>query len=257
MSKTEQAVQWMINTANDNRHGYDQRYRWGEKGDYDCSSAVITAWQTAGVPVKTNGATYTGNMYNAFKKSGFIDVTRSVNLRTGAGLVRGDVLLNRTHHTAMYIGGGKLAQASINEKGGTIGGAPGDQTGREFNISNYYNFPWNYVLRYNEPHTTATPSTGGNITDVARAVIRGDYGNGNDRVTRLKRAGYDPQAVQNEVNRLMKGGTTSSRKSNEQVATEVIRGAWGNGSDRIRRLRNAGYDPQAIQAIVNKKLAGH
>lgn len=251
MSKTENAVNWMINTANNNQHGYDQRYRWGERGDYDCSSAVITAWQNAGVPVKTNGATYTGNMYTAFKKSGFIDVTRSVNLFTGAGLVRGDVLLNRVYHTALYIGGGKLAQASINERGGIVGGIPGDQTGKEFNISSYYNFPWNYVLRYNEPH-----ATGNNITDVARAVIRGEYGNGNDRVTRLKNAGYDPQSVQNEVNRLLSGGG-GSRKSNEQVAAEVIRGSWGNGSDRIRRIRNAGYDPQVIQTIVNRKLSGH
>ena len=52
MSKTEAAIQWMENCANDNRHGYDQRYRWGERGDYDCSSAVISAWRAAGVPVR-------------------------------------------------------------------------------------------------------------------------------------------------------------------------------------------------------------
>ena len=34
MSKTEAAIQWMENCANDNRHGYDQRYRWGERGDW-------------------------------------------------------------------------------------------------------------------------------------------------------------------------------------------------------------------------------
>ena len=45
------------------KHGYDQDDRWGLYGDYDCSSAVITAWESAGVPVKTHGATYTGNMY--------------------------------------------------------------------------------------------------------------------------------------------------------------------------------------------------
>ena len=95
MSKTENAVTWMINTANNNKHGYDQKYRWGEKGDYDCSSAVITAWESAGVPVKTNGATYTGNMYSVFKRCGFNDVTTSVDRHTGSGLKRGDVLLSR------------------------------------------------------------------------------------------------------------------------------------------------------------------
>ena len=134
MSKTEQAIQWMESHANDNRHGYDQRYRWGERGDYDCSSAVISAWQAAGIPVKTKGATYTGNMLSVFKSCGFSDVTRTVNLATGAGLKRGDVLLNVRHHTAMYCGGGREVEASINEKGTVTGGRPGDQTSREFLI---------------------------------------------------------------------------------------------------------------------------
>ena len=70
MSKTESAIQWMENHANNNAFGYDQRYRWGEKGDFDCSSAVISAWQAAGVPVKTRGATYTGNMLSGSRCAG-------------------------------------------------------------------------------------------------------------------------------------------------------------------------------------------
>ena len=45
-----------------------------------------------------------------------------------------------------------------------------------------------------------------------------------------------------------------SRKSNEQLADEVINGNWGNGEDRKRALTNAGYDYAAVQAIVNAKL---
>lgn len=45
-----------------------------------------------------------------------------------------------------------------------------------------------------------------------------------------------------------------SRKSNEQVADEVINGAWGNGDDRRDRLSQAGYDYDAVQSIVNAKL---
>ena len=161
MSKTEAAIQWMENCANDNRHGYDQ-------------SAVISAWQAAGVPVKTNGATYTGNMLTVFLSCGFEDITGTVNLATGAGLKRGDVLLNTSHHTAMYCGNGREVEASINEKGTAVGGAPGDQTGREFLIRSYRNFPWNHVLRYRE--NTATKS----ITEVAQEVIAGKWGNGSD-----------------------------------------------------------------------------
>lgn len=145
---TEKAIRQMETWAKDDSHGYDQDYRWGEKGDYDCSSAVIQAWQNAGVPVKSGGATYTGDMKNVFLKNGFVDVTSKVNVATGSGLLRGDVLLNEAHHVAMYCGNGKEVEASINEKGTAHGGKPGDQTGKEFLIRSYRNYPWNCVLRY-------------------------------------------------------------------------------------------------------------
>lgn len=47
-----------------------------------------------------------------------------------------------------------------------------------------------------------------------------------------------------------------TRKSNEEIADEVIAGKWGNGQDRKNRLSAAGYDYRAIQDIVNKKLGG-
>lgn len=150
MTKTEKAIRQMETWAKDDSHGYDQDYRWGEKGDYDCSSAVIQAWQNAGVSVKSAGATYTGDMKNVFLKKGFVDVTSKVNVATGSGLLRGDVLLNEAHHVAMYCGNGKEVEASINEKGTAHGGKPGDQTGKEFLIRSYRNYPWNCVLRYKE-----------------------------------------------------------------------------------------------------------
>ena len=159
MTKTEKAIRQMETWAKDDSHGYDQDHRWGEKGDYDCSSAVIQAWQNAGVPVKSGGATYTGDMKNVFLKNGFVDVTSKVNVATGAGLIRGDVLLNTVHHTAMYCGNGKEVEASINEKGTAHGGKPGDQTGKEFLIRSYRNYPWNCVLRYTEANTATDAVT--------------------------------------------------------------------------------------------------
>jgi hypothetical protein len=44
------------------------------------------------------------------------------------------------------------------------------------------------------------------------------------------------------------------RKSNDQIANEVIAGQWGNGEDRKNRLSAAGYNPSDIQALVNAKL---
>jgi len=70
----------------------------------------------------------------------------------------GDVLLNDEHHTAMYVGNGQIAMASIDEHGHASGGAPGDQTGRETLVRSYYNKPWSCVLRF---HGTAQPGTPG------------------------------------------------------------------------------------------------
>ena len=140
------AVAWATGIAQDSKYGYDQSSRWGP--NYDCSSFVISAYQYAGVPVRTNGASYTGDMYFAFLRSGFRDVTNEVNLSTGAGLEKGDVLLNKAKHAELYIGNGKVVKASINEHGTVTGGQSGDQTGREIYIGSYYNFPWDCVLRY-------------------------------------------------------------------------------------------------------------
>lgn len=203
MSIIEKAIAQMETWAQDNSHGYDQANRWGP--DYDCSSAVIQAWQNAGVPVKSKGATYTGNMYSVFKSCGFEDVTASVDISAGTGLQRGDVLLNHVNHTAMYCGNGKLVQASINEFGKTTGGQTGDQTGREFYVRGYYNYPWNAVLRYkggskNSPDIApASPMLNRSITvslpelkngdkDVAVAMLQ----------AALKYKGYDPKWVDGE-----------------------------------------------------------
>lgn len=45
-------------------------------------------------------------------------------------------------------------------------------------------------------------------------------------------------------------------KSVDEVAREVIRGEWGNGSDRRQRLKEAGYDYNAVQDRVNAILTG-
>lgn len=176
------AIAWAVSTASNSAHGYDQANRWGP--NYDCSSFVITAWNEAGVPVKSQGASYTGNMYFAFLRCGFRDVTNSVNIYTGSGLKAGDVLLNTSSHTELYIGDGKNVKASINERGGTTGGQSGDQNGREIYIGSYYNYPWNYVLRYEgdgsneepEPEPVPAPDISLKVTIDLDELQQGDTG---------------------------------------------------------------------------------
>ena len=149
MGIIDNAVTCAMEIAADDSHGYDQTSRWGP--DYDCSSLVIDCFKRAGLPLS---CTYTGNMRGDMLRCGFKDVTGSVYITTGAGLERGDVLLNYVHHTSLYIGGGQLVQASINEYGAVTGGQTGDQTGREIYTRGYYNYPWDCVLRYTEESGT-------------------------------------------------------------------------------------------------------
>jgi len=137
-----------VEIAEDDSHGYDQAHRYGP--DDDCSSLVISIYTLLGVDLQ---ATYTGNMEKDFLAHGFRNVTKEINLKSGNGLIPGDVLLYHDHvtgngHTAISVGGGKIVAARINEKGTATGGSTGDQTGNEICVQNYYNFPWLVVLRY-------------------------------------------------------------------------------------------------------------
>ena len=100
---------------------------------------------------------------------------------------------------------------------------------------------------------SSTSSNKKTIDTIANEVIAGQWGNGNDRKTRLGNAGYNYKEVQNKVNEKL-GVKTSNKKSNETIANEVIKGLWGNGQDRKNRLTQAGYDYNTIQKIVNQKL---
>lgn len=46
----------------------------------------------------------------------------------------------------------------------------------------------------------------------------------------------------------------ATKKTNAQIVTEVLAGKWGDGADRKKRLKAAGYDYATIQALVNAKL---
>lgn len=94
------------------------------------------------------------------------------------------------------------------------------------------------------------------LDDIAKEVINGKWGNGSERKERLEAAGYVYSAVQARVNELCNKGSVSSttRKSVDTIAREVIKGLWGNGSDRKARLEAAGYNYKEVQARVNTLL---
>ncbi|RSX53926.1 peptidoglycan hydrolase [Bifidobacterium goeldii] len=143
--------------------GYDQYNRWDIRpgGECDCSSLVIWVLREAGFD--TGNASYTGNLSANLIARGWKRLPNNGNPQPG------DILLNDVHHVAVYLGGGLLAQASIDERGRAYGGQAGDQTGYETNVRSYYNYPWNCYLRYTG--TTTDTNDTQEDTDMSMACI--------------------------------------------------------------------------------------
>lgn len=112
--------------------------------DMDCSSFIWYSLVDSGYVSKDNlpGPFSTHSMPEALAAIGFTDVTSKVNLSTGQGLQRGDILINRANHTELYIGNGKNVGAHQDKDG-----RPGDSSGLEVCTNDYYNFPWTHVMR--------------------------------------------------------------------------------------------------------------
>jgi cell wall-associated NlpC family hydrolase len=101
--------------------GYDQTNRLDFRmgGETDCSALVILTCEQAGLLHGNNirkgiGATYTGNMRASFRDRGWQVLS---NLPVSQ-LRPGDVLLDdhvepQHQHTAMYVGNGQIAMASM------------------------------------------------------------------------------------------------------------------------------------------------
>lgn len=109
-----------------------------------------------------------------------------------------------------------------------------------------------------------TESGANNVDDVATSVIRGDYGNGEERRQKLTSAGYDYDNVQSRVNDIIYGKASSESSSKENpesgdadsITRNVIRGDYGNGEERRQKLSSAGYDYDTVQSRVNDLIYG-
>ena len=109
-------------------------------------------------------------------------------------------------------------------------------------INNIMNIIYNNNLsRFDEEIFQNKP----NIEQMARDVISGKYGNGEER---KKRLGNLFDEVQKRVNTLL---NIQNKPNIEQMARDVISGKYGNGEERKKRLGNL-FDE--VQKRVNEIL---
>ena len=170
----DDAVDFAVRMANDNKHGYSQRvrslYNITNPTSFDCSSLACTAYYYAFLK---NGlkkqaeylkahCSYTGNMLNMLN-CGFEVVAR--NQTAHAQMVKGDLELNTTHHVAMAVDKNTIVHARSSE--GTSDTK--DNSGNEIRTQPWYLYSrgWTHRLRFTGKgvdFSDAESSSGGTTT---------------------------------------------------------------------------------------------
>lgn len=115
------------------------------------------------------------------------------------------------------------------------------------NLNAYYSTSMSPVKPTSKPQKS--------VDELAKEVIRGEWGAGQVRKDKLTAAGYDYSAVQKCVNEMLSVKPQQKPlKSVDEIAREVIQGKWGNGDGRVKKLAEAGYDSKVVQTRVNQML---
>lgn len=149
------AVDFAVRMANDNSHGYSQAvrslYNITNPKSFDCSSLVCTAYYYAFIKNGLNKeanylkshCSYTGNMLN-MTNCGFEIVAR--NQTAHKEMIKGDIELNTTYHTALAIDKNNIVHARSSE--GTSDTKDG--SGNEIRTQAWYLYShgWTHRLRF-------------------------------------------------------------------------------------------------------------
>lgn len=103
---------------------------------------------------------------------------------------------------------------------------------------------------------TPTPSAKKSVDEVAKEVIRGEWGNGDERYNRLTNAGYNYNKVQAKVNELLNSNKPTPAPTPSvdilDLVRKTIRGDFGNGEAR-RKALGSNYDEVQRQVNLNLK----
>jgi len=91
-----------------------------------------------------------------------------------------------------------------------------------------------------------------NYDAIAKEIIAGKWGNGDERKKKLEAAGIDYNKAQSIVNKMV----AESKKTidYDKIARDVIAGVYGNGEERKKKLAAEGIDYGTVQEKVNALL---
>ena len=177
-------------------HGYDIDNYYG----FQCWDGAALLWQQIGRDLSTGGTgAAKGCWTHARDKnagSDFDVVTSQNNLRRGDVIVFGGGQYGHIGFVDRINGDGTINVLGQNQNGG-VNGSPFNVIRMSLgNFLGAFRFKrWNI-----EPPVVQQPQYKPVTDDVVNAVLRGDYGNGEDRKTNLINAGYNYEEVQNAVN---------------------------------------------------------
>lgn len=94
----------------------------------------------------------------------------------------------------------------------------------------------------------------GFVEEVSNGTIKTIEGNVNQQVQRCVHAINSPKIFGYARPAYVSVSILKEIQPMQQIVKEVIRGIWGNGHERIRRLTQAGYDAVQVQKAVNRVL---
>lgn len=208
-------------------HGYDIDGAYGAQ----CWDGCALLWQQIG----RNLITGNGCAYGCWTLKKDVNAGSDFTLITNAADVkRGDVVVFRMGtygHIGFadenYNGSGSLKLLGQNQGGNAFSGG-----GSCFNVINCSMATFLGAFRFKKWATgNTTPANPlKDLNEIAKEVIAGKWGNGDDRVNRLRAAGYDASAVQSIVNAMLKPTTppapstskTTFKKGDVVVPTKLI-----------------------------------
>lgn len=230
----DRAADFAIGIANDNSHGYTNG-DWGP--EYSCISLIMESYTAAGLNL---GKCNIDKMPTRLENKGFKDITEEVNLASGQGLAKGDIVwyvnADKHGHTEMYIGDDKMVGAR-----GDTDGKPGDSRGDEISVVAYQDLGWQRAFRLPGGYSgdeergemDQQPEEGTTPADPADAIYKVQAGayskevNARNTCSRIIAAGFDAFVYQNGGMYKIQSGAFAEKK---------------NAEKRVADLKAAGFD---------------